>query len=179
VSTVAAAQKLLMDPLQTGKKRRYDFGYGTDESDDYIPSDSDEEDMEDQYIDRTEVLQSRKTRKRKQTDDVTSNRKTNKSLRSAENGQVTQSVENKNSKAARAYNHTFTDTAPVAPAVIMEKLLPVLTRQKGTMRKRQELIVTICKYWSLKREFRRGAPLLKRLHLEVRYYSITILFSII
>ncbi|CAG8571346.1 3903_t:CDS:10 [Funneliformis caledonium] len=165
-STVAAAQKLLMDPVQTGKRRRHDIDYGTDESDDYVPSDSEEEDMEDQYIDKTEISHSRKTRKRKQTDDVTSNRKTNKALRSIENGQVAQSVENKNSKAARAYNHTYTDTAPVAPAVIMEKVLPVLARQKGTMRKKPELITIICKYWSLKREFRRGAPLLKRLHLE-------------
>ncbi|CAI2164309.1 16350_t:CDS:10 [Funneliformis geosporum] len=165
-NTVATAQKLLMDPVQTGKRRRHDIDYGTDESDDYVPSDSDEEDMEDQYIDKTEISHSRKTRKRKQTDDVTSNRKTNKALRSIENGQVAQSVENKNSKAARAYNHTYTDTAPVAPAVIMEKLLPVFARQKGTMRKKPELITIICKYWSLKREFRRGAPLLKRLHLE-------------
>ena len=141
-----------MDPVQTGKKRRYDIDYGTDESDDYIPSDSDADDMEDQYIDKTEISHSRKTRKRKQIDDVTSNRKMNRALRSAENVQATHSVENKNSKAARAYNHTYTDTAPVAPAVIMEKLLPVLAKQKGTMRKKQELIATICKYWSLKRE---------------------------
>jgi hypothetical protein len=169
---VAAAQKLLMDPVQTGKKRRYDIEYETDGSDDYIPSDSDIDDMEDQYIDKTEISHSRKTRKRKQIDDVTSNRKTNRALRSTENGQVTHSVENKNSKAARAYNHTYTDTAPVAPAYIMEKLSSVLARQKGTMRKKQELIATICKYWSLKRESRRGAPLLKRLHLEVWYYFI-------
>ncbi|RIA79372.1 hypothetical protein C1645_840853 [Glomus cerebriforme] len=166
LSTVAAAQKLLMDPIQTGKKRRYDVDYETDGSDDYIPSDSDADDMEDQYIDRTEISHSRKTRKRKQIDDVTSNRKMNRALRSVENGKIIQSVENKNSKAARAYNHTYTDTAPIAPAIIMEKLLPVLARQKGTLRKRQELIATICKYWSLKRESRRGAPLLKRLHLE-------------
>src|ERR1043165_6312741 len=101
-----------MDPVQTGKKRRYDIDYGRDESDDYIPSDSDADDMEDQYIDKTETSYSRKTRKRKQVDDVTSNRKTNKALLSADNVQATQSVENKNSKAARAYNHTYTDTAP-------------------------------------------------------------------
>jgi hypothetical protein len=166
LSTVAAAQKLLMDPVQTGKKRRHDIDYGTDESDVYVPSDSDADDIE-EYVDRTEISHSRKTRKRKQIDDVTSNRKANRALRSSENGKVTQSVENKNSKAARAYNHTYTDTAPVAPAIIMEKLLPVLSKQKGTMRKKQELIATICKYWSLKRESRRGAPLLKRLHLEV------------
>ncbi|PKY22281.1 hypothetical protein RhiirB3_502862, partial [Rhizophagus irregularis] len=139
-ATLAAAQKLLMDPVQTGKKRRHDIDYGTDESDVYVPSDSDVDDIEDQYIDRTETP-SRKARKRKQIDDVTSN-------------------------PARAYNHTYTDTAPVAPAIIMEKLLPVLSKQKGTLRKRQELVATICKYWSLKRESRRGAPLLKRLHLE-------------
>lgn len=155
-----------MDPVQTGKKRRHDIDYGTDESDVYVPSDSDVDDIEDQYIDRTETP-SRKARKRKQIDDVTSNRKMNRALRSSENGKVTQTVENKNSKAARAYNHTYTDTAPVAPAIIMEKLLPVLSKQKGTLRKRQELVATICKYWSLKRESRRGAPLLKRLHLEV------------
>lgn len=154
-----------MDPVQTGKKRRHDIDYGTDESDVYVPSDSDVDDIEDQYIDRTETP-SRKARKRKQIDDVTSNRKTNRALRSSENGKVTQTVENKNSKAARAYNHTYTDTAPVAPAIIMEKLLSVLSKQKGTLRKRQELVATICKYWSLKRESRRGAPLLKRLHLE-------------
>jgi hypothetical protein len=38
--------------------------------------------------------------------------------------------------------------------------------QKILIRKRNDFILMVCKYWSLKREARRGAPLLKRLHLE-------------
>jgi NuA3 HAT complex component NTO1 len=37
---------------------------------------------------------------------------------------------------------------------------------KIIIRKKPEFIHMMCKYWSLKREARRGAPLLKRLHLE-------------
>lgn len=37
---------------------------------------------------------------------------------------------------------------------------------KIIVRKKPEFIHMMCKYWSLKREARRGAPLLKRLHLE-------------
>lgn len=37
---------------------------------------------------------------------------------------------------------------------------------KIVVRKKPEFILMMCKYWSLKREARRGAPLLKRLHLE-------------
>lgn len=37
---------------------------------------------------------------------------------------------------------------------------------KVSIRKKEHFILMLCRYWSLKREARRGAPLLKRLHLE-------------
>ncbi|CAJ0858393.1 7050_t:CDS:10 [Entrophospora sp. SA101] len=70
-----------------------------------------------------------------------------------------------NSKAARAYNHSYSETAPVLPVTMVEKLLPILSKQKF-LKKKHDLLDKVCKYWSTKRESRRGAPLLKRLHLE-------------
>ena len=37
---------------------------------------------------------------------------------------------------------------------------------KVMVRKKEPFVLMLCRYWSLKREARRGAPLLKRLHLE-------------
>ncbi|KAJ1555808.1 nuA3 HAT complex component nto1 [Cladochytrium tenue] len=69
------------------------------------------------------------------------------------------------------------DVSPVTPTAAYRALLaaPVATRAvfrkvceavRGPVRKKGQLVELVCRYWSLKRESRRGAPLLKRLHLE-------------
>ncbi|CAG8506234.1 16621_t:CDS:10, partial [Acaulospora colombiana] len=169
-ATVLAAQKLLSDCGPASKKRRVEYEADGDE---YIPSDSEEEEdeLEEQNYEEEKFDTSdlRKNRKRKHSENESYQKKTVKvKLQESEN--VTEiankSQEGQSSKAARAYNHSYAENAPIAPAIIMEKLLPLLANQKGSMKKKQELVATICKYWSLKRESRRGAPLLKRLHLE-------------
>ncbi|PVG00757.1 hypothetical protein CPB86DRAFT_728789, partial [Serendipita vermifera] len=68
------------------------------------------------------------------------------------------------SKAARAYARTYKTGPPLVPNYIVDKVLRYIA--KVPISKKTEAVLTICKYWSLKREARRGAPLLKRLHLE-------------
>ena len=68
------------------------------------------------------------------------------------------------SKIARAYAKTYKPGPPLVPAIIVRRLETYLSRL--SLRHKREFIVLVCKYWSLKREARRGAPLLKRLHLE-------------
>ncbi|CAO3564392.1 unnamed protein product [Mortierella alpina] len=75
------------------------------------------------------------------------------------------------SKAALAHQKHYSPGAPLAPMYIVSRLLPFVSKlgaKTSAQRKTSALnfIYTICKYWSLKRESRRGAPLLKRLHLE-------------
>lgn len=77
-----------------------------------------------------------------------------------------QAVLRKSSKAARAYARTYKSGPPLVPAYIFDKVMGYIA--KVNLRKKNTVVLTICKYWSLKREARRGAPLLKRLHLEVR-----------
>ncbi|KAF8336005.1 bromodomain-containing protein [Amanita rubescens] len=68
------------------------------------------------------------------------------------------------SKSARAYAKTYKPGPPVVPALIINRILNYIA--KVQLRKRQEFVQMVARYWSLKREARRGAPLLKRLHLE-------------
>ncbi|KAF9583746.1 nuA3 HAT complex component nto1, partial [Lunasporangiospora selenospora] len=75
------------------------------------------------------------------------------------------------SKAALAHQKHYSPGAPLAPVLIVQRLLPYVSKlgAKTTALKKAtalQFLYTICKYWSLKRESRRGAPLLKRLHLE-------------
>ena len=67
-------------------------------------------------------------------------------------------------KSARAYAKTYKLGPPLVPAIVVERILTYTSRIK--IRKKTEFVQQMCRYWSLKREARRGAPLLKRLHLE-------------
>ncbi|TFK17664.1 hypothetical protein FA15DRAFT_313371 [Coprinopsis marcescibilis] len=68
------------------------------------------------------------------------------------------------SKSARAYNKTYKPGPPIVPAIIVNRIVQYTAKLR--IRKKLEFVHLVCKYWSLKREARRGAPLLKRLHLE-------------
>ncbi|KAF9979176.1 nuA3 HAT complex component nto1 [Actinomortierella ambigua] len=73
------------------------------------------------------------------------------------------------SKAALAHQKHYAPGAPLAPSYIVQRLVPYCSKLGGkahAARMKYRFLYTICKYWSLKRESRRGAPLLKRLHLE-------------
>ena len=45
--------------------------------------------------------------------------------------------------------------------------------QKFTIRKKKDFVQEACKYWTLKREARRGAALLKRLQLQMETFTTT------
>lgn len=74
----------------------------------------------------------------------------------------------KTKKSARAYAKTYLPPPPLVPAKILGDIAEYVAKMPG--RKKKELIELVGRYWSLKREARRGAPLLKRLHLEVSVF---------
>lgn len=59
--------------------------------------------------------------------------------------------------------------APVIPQALYNSVESSL--QRFTIRKRKEYAAEACKYWTLKREARRGAALLKRLQLQMETFS--------
>ncbi|GAM83381.1 hypothetical protein ANO11243_013690 [Dothideomycetidae sp. 11243] len=59
--------------------------------------------------------------------------------------------------------------APVVPSVVFAAVEQSLAR--FMLRKRKEFVIEACKYWTLKREARRGAALLKRLQLQLENSS--------
>ena len=61
--------------------------------------------------------------------------------------------------------------APIVPQVVFDAVANSL--QRFAVRKRKEFAAEACKYWTLKREARRGAALLKRLQLQMETFSST------
>ncbi|KAF2738415.1 hypothetical protein EJ04DRAFT_532398 [Polyplosphaeria fusca] len=59
--------------------------------------------------------------------------------------------------------------APVVPQAVYHNVENALN--KFAVRKRKEFVQEACKYWTLKREARRGAALLKRLQLQMEAFS--------
>lgn len=67
-------------------------------------------------------------------------------------------------KSARAYKKSYRAGPSLVPAYVVNRVVEHIARIH--VRKKLQLVIQIAKFWSLKREARRGAPLLKRLHLE-------------
>jgi NuA3 HAT complex component NTO1 len=59
--------------------------------------------------------------------------------------------------------------APIIPNAVYDKV--ELALQRFPIRKRKDFVAEACKYWSLKREARRGASLLKRLQLQMETFT--------
>lgn len=76
-------------------------------------------------------------------------------------------IQERANKAARAHAKSYAPTSIVAPQYVITRVLAELSRAQ--VRKKSTVVQKIARYWSLKRASRRGAPLLKRLHLEVGF----------
>ncbi|KAI9022538.1 hypothetical protein DFJ74DRAFT_669843 [Hyaloraphidium curvatum] len=70
----------------------------------------------------------------------------------------------RSNKAAQAHQKSYSASSIVAPQWVISSVL--LALQRDPVRKKSQVVQRIARYWSLKRASRRGAPLLKRLHLE-------------
>ena len=70
-------------------------------------------------------------------------------------------------KAARAHSHNFNPGPPLCPQYVIERILDAI--ESIDISYKQEIVYEVTKYWALKREKRRGAGLIRRLHLEVSF----------
>jgi NuA3 HAT complex component NTO1 len=59
--------------------------------------------------------------------------------------------------------------APIVPQIVFHNVESTLA--KWQLRKRKEFVAEACKYWTLKRESRRGASLIKRLQLQLETFT--------
>ncbi|KAF2641709.1 hypothetical protein P280DRAFT_283133 [Massarina eburnea CBS 473.64] len=72
-------------------------------------------------------------------------------------------------KRGQAKSWRLPSGAPVVPQAVYHNVENALI--KFNVRKRKEFVQEACKYWTLKRESRRGAALLKRLQLQMDAFS--------
>ncbi|ORY92515.1 hypothetical protein BCR35DRAFT_273628 [Leucosporidium creatinivorum] len=70
----------------------------------------------------------------------------------------------KSAKSSRAYKKSYSSGPPLIPSYVLDRVNQYTSKLKVVNKK--DFMNLLCRYWSLKREARRGAPLLKRLHLE-------------
>ncbi|OCK81581.1 hypothetical protein K432DRAFT_424858 [Lepidopterella palustris CBS 459.81] len=78
-------------------------------------------------------------------------------------------VGNKRKRGQPAKSWRLPSGAPVVPQAVYHNVENALI--KFGIRKRKEFVAEACKYWTLKREARRGAALLKRLQLQMEAFS--------
>jgi NuA3 HAT complex component NTO1 len=76
---------------------------------------------------------------------------------------------NKRKRGQPARSWRLPSGAPVVPQSVYNNVETTL--QRFNMAKRKEFVQEACKYWTLKREARRGAALLKRLQLQMEAFS--------
>nr|XP_019048061.1 hypothetical protein I302_04683 [Kwoniella bestiolae CBS 10118]OCF26991.1 hypothetical protein I302_04683 [Kwoniella bestiolae CBS 10118] len=95
---------------------------------------------------------------------VKSSKSKNKARRSSTVTGQAQVVVPATKKSAQAHSKSFRPGPPIIPKLVLDTVLDYVA--KVVIRKKQPFVERLCRYWSLKREARRGAPLLKRLHLE-------------
>lgn len=76
---------------------------------------------------------------------------------------------NKRKKALLKKIWRLPSGAPIVPQIVYNNVEGILARWQ--LRKRKEFVAEACKYWTLKREARRGASLLKRLQLQLETFT--------
>ncbi|KAL1923953.1 uncharacterized protein VTP21DRAFT_6988 [Calcarisporiella thermophila] len=157
VSAVVAA----LQAEWSGNRRVFTSGEYESSEGEYRPSseEEDENDVDEDDEDEDEYSDSPVTNKKRPVAKRTPKYKSRKTKKSKQPYAI------QNNKAARAHQHSYTTNLFLVPAYICNRLLQ-MDFMKPHLQKKPQMLMAVCRYWSLKRESRRGAPLLKRLHLE-------------
>ncbi|CAO3701934.1 unnamed protein product [Rhizopus stolonifer] len=69
-------------------------------------------------------------------------------------------------KFLRAGGQHHVTGPPIAPNIILSRMDHIPCLLGSPIRKKSQLVTSVSRYWSLKREYMKGAPLIKRLQLE-------------